>query len=108
MASCSSVVMLEGSFGTGRADFPSKKPHRRFADIASRNRTVKMAQFDPSGSRRGMFCGSCSIAGVGAGGGGAGLKDEPLVEVDIAETKGLTGNRGGVNSRIRSDAQQGP
>ena len=34
-----------------------------------------MAQFEPSGSRRGMLEGSCSTKGVGAGGEGAGADE---------------------------------
>ena len=61
-----------------------------------------MAQFEPSGSRWGMFEGSCSMMGVGAGSAGAGADEADGVvdneaggadkvggADDIAKTDGL-------------------
>ena len=81
MASISSDVTFRGSLGDGRRFEPSKNPHRRLACIASRNRTAKIAQLEPSGSSRGMLEGSCSTKGVGAGGADAGA-DEAEGTVD--------------------------
>jgi len=87
----------------GQGLVPEKYPHRRVTLIASLKRNLKIAQFRPSCSRRGMLAGSFSMevgdasdveaagvviadmAGVGIRGG---LGDGPGVEAREVEADG--------------------
>ena len=67
--------------------------------MASWNRTAKMAQFEPSGLRRGMFKGSCSMKGVGAGGASAGADE---VEGMVDDEAGGADKVGGADNIARN------
>src|SRR6266702_6701987 len=125
MAFVSAGMTFRGSAGVGWGVEPSKNPQRRFACIASWKRTAKIAQFVPSGLRCGILAGSCSIAGVGAGGGGgAEVVDVPAGGAAGADdpvgggldpeggaaggTVDMMGKTAAVGTSWFSDAQQGP